>query len=245
MRWMSILAACLLMAVVFYPLVTEGKEKRDVVFSILTPNCMKERKCVMTEKEIHLLLNNLEKLRDAIERDDRKMIEKLVKEIEDQGLKEISAVTKLLNRCDFVWNLSNLFCLTFGFGCGMIYFRLDSLLLALSYIPLFDPIMSARFILLSMITYLINHVYPVRFILSLTFFEIFEGSLNTYGLKGVKKITESWGVILGFVGIIINLYIVAPRGPLGWHVIPFFFCLGYSLLALEEEWHHKTSCMAC
>ncbi len=231
----SIVVACLLFSLIFHPLASGGSKEAEIIIQQYKWNGIETVERKMCREEAFQLIENLKKLEEAIKNNKEEEIVKLSHELEKNGFYG-SSIYKLLEGINVTWNLSNLFCLTFGFGMGAFLYMPENLLIIAALLGIIK--FSTFWDLIAFMAYvaifaIISHLIPFRIALPITFFAVAEGELITAGLKGVKifqpedNITVG-GVIIGFIGLVINIIIPMEKNPLS-----YFFCIGYSLLVLE------------
>ena len=233
----SIGVVCLLLSLIFYPAVYGNEEKAKIVIQQYKLDDIEKIEREISIEKADELLKNLEKLEKAIKNNKREETTKLIHKLEKEGVDKIYFVHELMNGINASWNLSNLLCLTFGFGKGAFLYMPENLLIiaALLGIIKFESLWDLlAFIALVYLVAVISHLIPFRVALPFTFFAIASGELTTVGLNGMKTLhpvnnLTAFGAIIGFIGLIINIIIPREDEP-----ILYFFCDGYSLLVLAS-----------
>ena len=220
----SISIACLLLSLAFYPLTNGNEEKAKIIIQLCTLNGIEKTEKRINIEKANKLLIKLENLEKAIKNKEDTI--KLIHELEIYFIQEINVS----------WNLSNLFCLTFGFGEGAFLYMPENLLIIAALLGIIK--ISTFWDLIAFMAYvalfaIISHLVPFRAALPITFFAVAKGEVITVGLQGMKIFQPKnnmtvGGAIIGFIGLIINIIIPMKEKP-----ISYFFCSGYSLLVLE------------
>lgn len=237
-----------------YELPTE-EEKAKIVTSIYGLNGIKKITNEVSIEKAEEITKDLEELKDAIKNNDEISALKLASKLRKGGVFQNDKIFDLIRNKfkrnalpilkdkDLTNNFTNLMCFILGFGSlGGFLYPIDLIVAISSVIILLPLLLQGGLIIALIITgicILISHSIPFRFALPVAGFVIDKGELITAGLNGTKIIKpenneSARGFILGFVGIVINIFL-----PLGEEaVIAPFFCIGYSL-GITSEIHEK------
>lgn len=225
------------------------EETTTILSHIYGINEVKEIEVDVSIEKAEAIAKDLKELKNAIEIDDDITALKIASKLKKEGLfsdkifdlirtQLKNTAFPLLNQENSTMNITNVLCVVLGFGEGLFVYSLD--LLAMYFIVLLFGWMPLGILLVfiySMLWLSLSHFIPVRTVMPLTLFAIGEGELLTAGLKGITSIKPennetTIGMLVGFIGVIINIYIFPKEGR---EEIAQFFCIGHSLLALKEQ----------
>jgi len=221
-----------------------GKEEFvGITTHLYGANGIKEMKIEVSLKKAEEIKHDLGELRNSIENNDKKTALEIISNLKKDGIfnDEVYEFIKkfvkddYMNQNSYDANLTNLMCFVVGYGKGIFVYPLDLLMIFLIVAVLgWMPLGILLVFFYSIIWLFTSHLIPFRFIMPLTLFGLSEGNITTVGLKGTNyfqpKNETTMGILLGFIGVIINIFIPPKEGR---EELTPFFCMGYSVGAME------------
>lgn len=218
------------------------EEKISIVSHIYGLRGDREINVKVSREKAEKILSSLEKLSNAIHNNDAVQMLKISQELEAEGIFTKETTDLVMQRIKFQsirttnMNLTNLLCFIWGFGEeGIFIYSLD-LLLITGFILFFSmiPLGFLLAFLLSFAWLFVSHLLPFRAINPLIAFSVRGGEMTTAGLMGIQKLGENrddiiFGVMIGFIGIIVNIIY-----PISSDKLSPYFCMGYSLSVLTK-----------